>query len=187
MASNVSIANRALLKIGGNPILSFSDESKEAQVISAVYTDIRDATLRLAQWNFATARAALAASLSEPLWGFNVLYPLPSDCLRVIELENLYATYKVEGQNILTDEVAPLNIKYIKRVTDPNQFDSLFIDTFVLFLAAEICYGFTGSSSLAGQTLIEAKAKLKEADLMQSKEDTPDPVNFSDDWIFARN
>lgn len=187
MTSSVGIANRALLKIGANPILSFSDDSKEAQVISAIFTDIRDATLRLAQWNFATTRASLAASVSEPLWGYDNLFPLPSDCVRVIELEDPYARYKVEGLNILTDEDAPLNIKYIKRVTDPNQFDSLFIDTFVLFLAAEMCYGFTGSSSLAGQLLLEAKAKLKEADLMQSKEDTPDEISFSDDWIFARS
>src|SRR5581483_10865340 len=88
MASQTGICNRALEKLGEDPIVSINDGSKQAQALKRVYTDTLNALLVEHPWNFAKQRAELAASATPPAWGFSYSYPLPIDFLRLLTIKD---------------------------------------------------------------------------------------------------
>jgi len=108
MSSIVEIGNIALVNLGEDTITSLSDEVKAARLINRRYAPIRDAVLRAHPWNCAMARAGLASSDPAPAWGPAACYHLPTDCLRVLRLEDRSAAWKVEGRKVVTNAPAPL-------------------------------------------------------------------------------
>lgn len=185
MASNITIANWALSKIGADTITAFTEDSKEGRAVNLLYEIIRDTVLRDNAWNFATRRRALARSTSSPEWGYSYKYQLPSDCLRVISIDGVDASYKVEGRFLVTDEEA-INLLYIARITDPNEYTASFMDAFATRLAAELSYLITQSNSAAEQLTAQYDRKLAEAKVLDSKEDTPDDYYRDNSWINVR-
>lgn len=185
MASNVQIANWALAKIGADTITSFTEDSKEARAVNLLYDIVRDTVLRDHSWNFATKRATLASLVSTPDWGYAYEYQLPVDCLRIIGVQDDLIAYKIEGRKLVTDN-ADINIKYVYRVTDPNEFSPNFIDAFVTRLSAELSYLITQSNTVAGQMFDLYDKRLKEAKTLDAKEETPDQIQITP-WLDARN
>lgn len=185
-ASNVGIANRALQKLGGGYIANFLDNSKEARAVNRAYDFIRQAVLRSHPWNFALRRAALTASAAAPAFGYDLQYQLPTDCLRVLEVQGgEYQPYQVEGRLILTDQAAPLKIRYVADITDPNQFDALFIEAFASRLAVELCEDLTQSNAKRQLAQGEYQAALREARRIDGQENPPDDLPETD-WLLSR-
>ena len=60
MSSQVDIANQALIQLGALPIVSFMDESVEAQAVRVVYDPAKQQILRSYDWNCAAKSASLA-------------------------------------------------------------------------------------------------------------------------------
>ena len=189
MASEVSICNRALRIIGMAPISALGEDSKAGSWADASYSDARDGLLAEYPWNFAIKRAALAASATEPEWGPTYLYALPADCLRVLavegEPEERVDPWKVEGRYIATDGVAPLNIRYIAKVTDPAQWSPLFVDALVARLAAEGAFTFTGSTSREEQLRAAYRDVVANARRYDAQEGTAEGL-VANDWIESR-
>lgn len=160
MASQVEIANRALTKLGAARIISFGDDNKQARSVNSMFNVVRDAELRAHLWSFTIKRDALAALSSTPSWGFEFEYQLPADCLRIIEINDIYPgpnmddyrnkstqAYVIEGRKILTNDAAPLKIRYSSRVEDTSQWDATFVEAFACRLAAEMCEDLTQSNT----------------------------------------
>ncbi len=189
MASDVDIANVGLSKIGGKAITAFAEETVSGRLVNLTYNGLRDAVLRDHFWNFAMRRASLAASTTSPEWGFSNAFDLPSEpnyCLRVKNVNNAFDDqWKVEGRQIVTDLSAPLQILYIQRVTDSEQFDSLFVETLAQFCAAEWAEKLTSSTTLRTQMTQLYSAKLQQARSMDGQEGTTDDLEASE-WINAR-
>lgn len=153
MASEVDIANRALQKLGAERIVSLTQDSENARACNLAYSIVRDAELRNHPWNFAIKRAQLAVDATAPAFGPANSYTLPSDCLRLLppDVSDNFNTHdwQIEGRKILTDDAAPLQIRYVCRVTDTAQYDSLFIEALSCALAQELCEQLTQSNSKA--------------------------------------
>ena len=149
MASDVAICNTALNRLVANTITSFTENSKEARLCNAEYEGIRDQVLRSHPWNCALRRATLAQESDTPSFGYAYQYILPTDpyCLRVLQMETEVEQFKVEGRKLLTDE-STAKILYIGRVTDPEEFDSLLVDTLSARIAVEFAFNITGSRTL---------------------------------------
>jgi hypothetical protein len=62
-------------------------------------------------------------------------------------METEVEQFKVEGRKLLTDE-STAKILYIGRVTDPEEFDSLLVDTLSARIAVEFAFNITGSRTL---------------------------------------
>jgi hypothetical protein len=105
--------------------------------------------LRSHPWNCALRRATLAQESDTPSFGYAYQYILPTDpyCLRVLQMETEVEQFKVEGRKLLTDE-STAKILYIGRVTDPEEFDSLLVDTLSARIAVEFAFNITGSRTL---------------------------------------
>lgn len=185
MSSVVDICNDALDRLGQNPIISLDDGNKPANVCKRMWPIARDALLRLHPFNFAVARAALAPSSTAPAWGFAYQHPLPSDCLRVIEVRDLRKSeYQVEKRNILTDE-SVLYIRYVFREEDPNQYDSLFVKVAAIFLAYNMCESFNQSDRKRESLMQEFNDLLPMVKMADGVENPPGETE-EDEWVEVR-
>ena len=179
MSSKVGIANAALLRIGEKTITAFTDPGKPALLANNTYDIHRDALLRAIPWRFAIWRDAIAASTTEPAWEFENYYPLPEEpnyCLRVLTIKNLSdVDWRLEGRMIVTNAEAPLYLKYIRRITDPNVFDSLFVETFIAKLQWEWAEALVKDTQLRADLLKEYVGKRDEAGAVTESEGKNEP------------
>lgn len=181
MASEVSIANRALTKLGADRILLLSDETQSARTINSMFYDVRDAEIRRYTWKFSIKRASLVALVDAPAWGYEYEYPLPSDYLGLVQVGEIYvrprdrkAPWSVEGQSLLCDFEAPLNIRYKSRVENAAFFDPLFVEVFACKLAIEACEALTQSNTKADAASQAYKFALSEAARQDALENPPE-------------
>jgi hypothetical protein len=153
MASQISIVNRALIKLGSSRITSIDDDDKTARLAKELWDTTRDLELSAHPWTFAKARAALPALAAVPAFGWGKAFQLPTNFLRMIEVGENYVMYmtdgevgslfELEGQTILCDEASPLRIRYVQRITNPGLFPPLFVEALATRLAHEMCESLT--------------------------------------------
>ena len=193
MPSAVDISNAALNTLGASNIISLTEDSKAARIINQRYDTVRDAVFRSHNWNSLIRRADLAKLSDAPTFGYTNQFSLPGDCIRVLEFsngtlaypqDNIFSNtggpvYVIEGRNLLTDE-AVAKIKYISRVTYPNEYDTLLLDTISARLAYEICYAITGSNSMIATTKALYDDKVKEARFVDATEGAAEKFEASD-------
>lgn len=198
MASQVDVVNRGLFKLGALPIMSMADGNKQARVMSGLWDTVLKAELRRAQWSFAMRRAALPALAAVPAWGFNFTYQLPSDCLRVVQVNDFYdppsaqnyrnsddSPYTIEGSTLLTDYGAPLKIRYVANITDPGAFDALFVEVLASKLAYEACESITQSNQKKDVAAQDYTAAKKDAVRVGALEKPPQGI-YDDAWVTER-
>lgn len=169
MASVVDICNGALNQLGASTILSLTEDSKNARLCNARYTQVRDSIFRSHPWNCLQKRVQLPADTDTPAWGFSYQYTLPSDCLRVLRILDYDSDYKVEGRKIVTNN-SSMKILYVARITDPNEYDELLRETLSAALAADIAYAVTSSNPLTQNMYNLLKDKLREARFVDATE-----------------
>jgi hypothetical protein len=193
MASETEICNRALQKLGAQRIADLAENSKNARECAAAYPALRDAELRAHPWNFSITRVQLAAAADAPVFGRARSFPLPSNFLRVLPPypeQNLNdRDWQIEdGDEVLaifTDDAAPLNIRYVQQVTDPNKMDPLFREALATKLALELCEALTQSNTKKDLLFRDYDAAIKLAKRTNAIENVPaEPA--TDTWITAR-
>lgn len=198
MASQVDIANRALTKLGAARIISFGDDNKQARAVASMFDLVRDAELRAHVWSFSIRRASLPALSTTPDWGFDNEFQLPSDYLRVIQVEEMYpgpsmsdyrnenaAMYAIENRKILANYPAPLKIRYVARVDDSSQWDATFIEAFAARLAVEMCEDLTQSNTKKAEAKQEYDMAIRLAIRANAIEQPPQPLP-DDGWMLSR-
>lgn len=189
MASEVGICNRALQKLGAKRITSLSEDSRNARACNAAYEEARDSELRKHPWNFAITRVSLAADTATPDWGRANQFTLPADCLRIHDPypEDNYngRDWVVEGRKILTDESAPLYLRYIAQITDPNTMDALFREALAARIAAETCEEITQSVSKLDAIKMNYTAVIRDAKRANAIENVPIEA-VEDSWLSVR-
>lgn len=167
MASEVGIANRALQKLGAKRITSLTEDSRNARAINAAYTELRDAELRAHTWNFAVKRVQMAADATAPIFGRTNSFTLPSDFLRKLNLDPEFVVNsedaQIEGRKLLTNDSAPLDMRYIYRVEDPNEMDVLFREALASRIAFELAEEITQSNTKKAAAAADYKRAVSEA------------------------
>lgn len=153
------ICNMSLGWFGAKRINSYEDSSDtkpEAIQCRLHYEQTRDALIRSHWWRFARARATLSANAAytadDNTFEWTYAYDLPADFLRMKkpyegETTNiLIYTYSLEDKQLLSNETT-MEIQYIKKVTDPTEFDPLFVEVLVLQLALKMVIPLAGAGS----------------------------------------
>ena len=87
MSARVDIVNFALTFIGQRQLTKITDDSDVARTMLNTYNIARDAVLEEAEWTFATRRFKPAVSSVAPEWGWNNAFPIPSDIIRVTQVD----------------------------------------------------------------------------------------------------
>jgi hypothetical protein len=147
-ASDTDIANDALGRLGIPPIMSLDDNAKQAQYAKRFFDQTRDEVLAMHSWNFSIRRAALSQLATPPLYEWAFAYQLPTDCIRIVQLNNYDPAralefYVVEGGQLHTDAPSA-EIRYISRVTDPTLYPPVFAEALSIKLAAKLSAPLTG-------------------------------------------
>ena len=184
--SSVSIANRGLQILGSDRIESLTQDHPNARSMNAAYEPVRNALLRRYVWNFAKKRASVAADAAVTTWGDLNRYTLPNDFVRLIRNDEsgMRLDWQIEGRFIVTADAAPLEFKYLARVTDPAEFDDSFVELLAHELALKTCKEITGNS--VSQDLKDQHTDAFNAAKQSNafEEDAVQPLD--DDWINAR-
>lgn len=200
MPSTTDIANSALLKLGEVVITSLDDDdTKAARTLAAIFDMRRDALIRKFNWSFAMKRTTLSALASGPSWGYTYAYQMPADCLRVVQINDLWVIpslsdfiggpdsepYAIDGREIHTDFSAPLKIRYLYRVTNPGYFDACFVEALAYDLAVEACEAITQSNTKKGDMRAGLKDEILQAIRANAIELPPQAV-ADDAWLASR-
>lgn len=185
MASKTGICNSALTKCGAKRISLATDENARARACNEAYDRTLEATLRAHPWGFAIKRAQLAADGTGPLFDDTNYFTLPSDFVRLLPPNDYNLDWKIEGKRIATSDGAPLNIRYIYAVTDPNEMDSLFREVLACNIAAEICERLTQSNTKLQLIRDDRKRLLAEARRTNAIENISQELP-EDDWVAVR-
>jgi len=165
------IANLALGNLGEASIQSLSDNNARARACSARIDDVITTILRMHIWNSALERKLLT-NIGEPLFGWNYMYQLPADYIKVVEVEPV-SKYMVEKKNILSNEKT-LYLLYIANPTDIGNLDPLLAEAIAMKLAWEIAETLTSKSGLKQEMMQKYIIALQEARSANSKDKTPE-------------
>ena len=141
MATPTDICNMAISRLGQPKINDIGENSAAAIACRDHFEPVRDALLRGHPWNFATVRADLAEGAT-PEYGWSRSFALPNDFLRLntvngVEASRCEADYSLTFRTIYSN-ADTLQVTYVKQVEDTTLFDPLFVEAFVLKLAAAI-------------------------------------------------
>lgn len=186
MASNVEIANLALSRLGADLILAIDENTENGRKVNAIYEIVRDIMLAMHPWNFALKRVDLALIDETPNFGFDKVFQLPPDYLRVIKTDQATdVDYKIEGRKLYID-VSSVKIQYIFRVTDPVEFSPGFVIAFSDELAARLAYPIVGSRSVGADIQKIALLSLRVAKSQDAQEGLPDDLD-ANEWLLSRH
>lgn len=199
MPSEVEIANLALTVLGEGRISSLDDNNKPAREIKAVFAMRRDKLLGRFTWSFSKARAMLPALVETPAFQFEKAYQLPSDCLRVIMLNEIYVgldmtnyrgspteEYAIEeGNKVLTNWGPPLPLRYVKRITDTNKFNPCFATALAADIAYTVAEALTQSEQKQARAESNFKREIRDAVVANAIELPPSKL-ADDEWLLSR-
>lgn len=187
MASKTDICNRALIKIGKATIRDINtDESPQGTLCRAVYDAMLVELLRQAEWNFAITRQDLNVDASgTPLWEWSYRYILPTipPVIKILGVES-EQPYAIEGQYLVSNEATEA-LKYIGKIDDPERYDPLFTEAFVLRIASEIAFTLTSQTTLVDKLTQAYLFALANAKNYNDQDTNQTPIQESE-WTKAR-
>ena len=190
MADAVSICNLALQRVGAKAISSLAEDTTAGRACNRIYEQARDSELRAHPWSFARERVQVAADSTDPIFGAAKKYAIPTNCLRILPTNGTNSTpvqddWQIEGRFILTDDGSPINLVYIKQVTDENTFDALFIELLVARIAMDVAEKVTQSNKKKEEAFLHYREVRKEAKRVNAFERPPQEFP-TDPWLNAR-
>lgn len=191
VTKEVDLANQALDRIGSKNFTLAVQTGVEALKCITIYEQTRDALLRSFEWSFASARKTLSPETNNPEFEWDYRFKLPDDFLRYKSDYGLDDSYEVddrfmiEGNYLLTnnDEV---DLLYIKKVTNPDDFDPLFTEVLVLTLAKKLIPALAGTKNPG---LVESVSRDLADALSHARVVCRQETNVSgrSDWLWARH
>jgi hypothetical protein len=161
--TDVVICSNALLLVGDDPINSLAETSKRAKIAANLYPQMKKALLRAGAWNCAVTRVALAPDATAPVFDYTYAFPLPSDCLRVLQIGQTGSEpdHRVEGRKVLSDD-NPCYLRYVREISE-GDFDEQLAHTLTLIMAAAMAYPLTKSAAFAKEMADKASRAVREA------------------------
>lgn len=176
MASQLSIINAALVRLGATPLASLEDGTAQAVTAAALFSQVSDELLADFPWSFALREQDLSRVVLGPddarLLGFQYAYQLPPECLRVLGLRCL-SPFQLAGDQLYTSANAA-RLVYLRRV-GVSAWSATFARLVTLELAAAFSMPITQSAQLAGIFYNEASAARPRARSLDSQQ-TPTHV-----------
>ena len=177
--AKIDIANRALVKLGAEPLTSLTEDNDRAVAFNQLYDSVREATLEAYPWRFALKRASLAQGATAPTWGWNNAYPLPADCLKVESTDDDDYPWTVEQGELYSDR-SSMKVVYIFNISDTNTFSATYVEALSEHLASEMAIAVTGESNLKQFHWELYQLKIKEARTRDSQSGSPKKFPTSD-------
>lgn len=171
--SSIDICNHALSLVAADPIVDFSDGTRQAGLCARLYPIVLDQVLEARTWTFSTGRATLLPDATPPVWGYGQQFLIPSDWLRVLEVyanpptsSNSNPTkpleWNREGQYILCNK-DKVYVSYTFRTTNTALMSPTFRDCLAYRLAGELAIPIAQNRTLMTDMVALYERKLSKA------------------------
>lgn len=183
MASTTDVANMALTLLGERPITSLDDRGAPAVFCKNNLSIAVDEMLRACPWRSFIQRKELSALGTTPAFGYEYEYQLPSETMRVLEVQvneiqlSSYDEWTIEDSKILSHSEGPLQIRYMKHDLDVNNWDKLFFSAVAHRLAVLVAEPITNSASKRQQCDAMYQEVLKQAKRANAREQSSMSLN----------
>jgi hypothetical protein len=184
MATRLEIYNKVAALLGSDYIESIDEDRKLVELLDFDYDRCLREVLRSYPYNFARKRAQLTTEATTPVYGWDNAYALPTDCVRILELEG-GDDYQVEGGQLLTNTLDPY-ILYTFLQTDPSAYDDLFVQAFAARMGFHIAFAVTGSGTKVQECWAAYQDALHEARLANARESFHQVDEGISEWTLAR-
>jgi hypothetical protein len=187
MSSNVQLCNKALRRLGEDPILALDNFTIWGRRCGSALPEVTRTVLAMDAWRSVTRRVELAAEVDTPL-GYQAAYLLPADSLRLIALKiGQYTDWAIEGNKILTQnpkDVA-LQILYVQEDFDTNKYTPPLFDAIAMGLAHELS-GYSTATNVSKDEIYQFY--VQSVAMAQSINSKETPVTFlsSTSWVDVR-
>jgi hypothetical protein len=111
------------------------------------------------------------AYTARPLYHYAYQYVLPTGVIRLLGSSLNAHDFDLEGTKILTNQTG-VKIHYIDQVVDPNNWDSLFKEVFILSLALKLlpAIGGVGTPTLNAELQGELRMAISKARVVNANE-----------------
>jgi len=156
---------------GANQIRKIASNTATVLTVSVAFTTTPDDTSTYEIWQ------------NYPPYPWDNQFDLPSDILRLNRTYPSGVAYELNNGLLKTaeDEMA---INYVKQVTDPDDFDALFVDALVLSLASKLVMPLLRDKVWQRELDAEALEVVRRARLVNLAEGKP--AHVSQTWNEAR-
>lgn len=191
-------ANLALSRVRQPGIADFSEQNTRAREVAKWFGGVRDSVLAEHDWNFAADWILPAAAATAPTPGpWTKRYPLPEDIIAVRAVQG--STNEDLGPDawemmkaptgelkVLYTNAAPALVKVTRRITSPRLWEPLFLDVFILRLAAAIAPKILKSNTLADKLDAKADEKISLAKKVDAREAAGSTITRDTTWVSVR-
>lgn len=204
--NDVQICNMALDRLGLNPIQSLDDQTREARCCKRNYELQRDSLLRKHDWGFAKSESQLAL-LTTTYSGWDYAYAYPGDCLKPREIFNAQDASRLDSTEVSTTSKIPIKFEvrandagsnkviltdeddailiYTAKITNANAFDTQFVESLVVKMAAVMAYPLKRDRSMQKELMQEFLMLVGSAQASDAEESENDE-NDSGSFVRAR-
>jgi hypothetical protein len=173
--TDIALCTRALIRLGAQPITSFTDGSAESEICGALYPQSRDALLSSYGWSFATKQAELSSLAESGSGDFKNVFALSNDFLRALTAGdgtiNSGVEYRIQQGKLYTNATTII-LTYIYRA-DESEFPAYFDSILISRLAAELCIPLTENTSRYETLLRLADTEFSRARQLDAQQDSP--------------
>ena len=192
--SKTSICNIALTHLGELKIDSVEEDNQRARLCKLRFDDTLVLVLKAHPWTCAIKRASLTqlttdAGDNKPIWGFDNMFQLPSDFLRVLQLQDHTQPYRIEtdAQNglVLLTSSATAKIRYLHLPEDLQTLSHDVANLTGLRLASELAEPLTSNVPLKQSLMQRFLLELAAARSIDSMQGTPEVIDHYS-WLNAR-
>ncbi len=182
--TNTDICNLALSHIGVGTIRDIHDETETARTCALYYDLTRRMLLREYPWGFARRIERLAKTQTR-IMGFRHAYMYPELCVHIYRLTDgtpdaservQYEVVNLDNSTkVIATDVDDAWADYVFDVTDPDVWDTIFVEALTRKLAADMCMRLVGNAGLFEQQMQMYQMALGAAMTQVAKERQKDP------------
>ena len=199
--SKTSICNVALTHLGELKIDSVEDDNQRARLCKLRFDDVLNIVLKSHPWTCVIKRSTLSklttdSGENKPDWGFNNMFQLPSDFLRILQVQDHTQPYRIETDSrtdkkignglVLLSNSSTAKIRYICRPSDIPILSYDVANLVGIRLASELVEPLTSNVSLKQSLTQRYLIELAAARSIDSMQGTPEVIdNYS--WLNARS
>lgn len=159
--SSTDICNLALDLLSAGTVQDVENPTDATEELLNRWYDVtRKRLLREHAWNFAAKRVILAASSTDPAFGYTKAFPVPADFVRILYINDTRYTsdvptvselYQFEDGNILTSDQftssTSLKLVYVSDFTNVSRMDPMFVDLLAHEIALKVAYKVTETNT----------------------------------------
>jgi len=188
--SETQICNLALGELGSGRISNYETDTSEKAVLCRLYLEpVIDEVLRSHEWNCAIWYQSLSEISSDDddylladydKYSYQFQIPTNPFCLRVLEIPDYPGyDYEIVSGYLLTN-LSEVTIKYIRRIEDVTEFDSLLVRAIAYRLAADLATRITNSTKTRSEMLVIYDWQLTRAvDIDARESENPQTEEYS--------